>query len=98
MTIKDLFSKISRRPQGPMSIKSIWLAGLAAVLILLSAALWADYFLVYKKFVIEKSPPAQIEASGSFLKKNNLVNIGKKIHEEKTFLDNPTPQFVKNPF
>src|SRR3989344_3853498 len=97
MTLKDLFSKIKRR-SGPMAIESIWAAGLAIALILLLAALWADYFLIYKKFVIEKLPPTQMDASGSFLKKTNLVNIGKKIREEKTFLDNPTLPFVESPF
>ena len=97
MTIKNLFSKIKRR-SGPITIESIWAVGLAAALILLLAILWADYFLVYKKFVVEKLPPAQFEASGSFLKKNNLVSAGKKIREGKTFLDNPTSQFVESPF
>ncbi|MDP3934794.1 MAG: hypothetical protein Q8Q46_01065 [Candidatus Giovannonibacteria bacterium] len=97
MTLKDLFSKIKRR-SGPMAIESIWAIGLALALILLFVALWADYFLIYKKFVVEKLPPAQFEASGSFLKKNNLVNAGKKIREEKTFLDNPAFQFVESPF
>ncbi len=97
MTLKDLFSKIEHR-SGPMAIESIWTAGLAIALVLLSAALWADYFLIYKKFVVDKLPPAQFEASGSFLKKTNLVNAGKKLREEKTFLDNPTSQFVESPF
>ena len=97
MTLKDLFSKVRQRRE-PIAIESIWTAGLAAAVILLSAALWADYFLVYKKFVVEKLPPAQFEASGSFLKKTNLVNVGKKIREEKTFLENPTSPFVESPF
>ena len=97
MTLKDLFSKAKRR-SGPIAIESIWAAGLAVALILLLAALWADYFLIYKKFVIEKLPPTQTDASGSFLKKTNLINIGKKIREEKTFLDNPAFPFVESPF
>ena len=97
MTLKDLFSKIKRR-SGPMAIESIWAAGLAIALILFLAALWADYSLIYKKYVTEKLPPAQFESSGSFLKKNNLANIGKKIREEKAFLDNPAFPFVESPF
>lgn len=97
MIIKDLLSKIGRRGS-PMSIESIWAAGLAVALILLLAALWADYFLIYKKFVVEKLPPAQMEASGSFLKRTNLENAGKKLREDKTFLDNPTYPFVESPF
>jgi len=78
MTIKDLFSKIGRRGS-PTAIASIWAAGVIIAIVLLLATLGADYFLIYKKFVAEKSSPAQFEASGSFLKKNNLVNIGKHL-------------------
>lgn len=81
-----------------MTIESIWVFGLIISLILLLGALWADYFLIYKKFVVEKLPQAQIEVSGAFLKKINLENAGKKLRAEKDFLENPSFLFVESPF
>ncbi|QQG42787.1 MAG: hypothetical protein HYW15_01040 [Candidatus Giovannonibacteria bacterium] len=82
--------------RGPMTIAGIWTAGVVAALALLSAALWAD-FLLYKNFVSEKETAAT-EWSAAALKKINLERAGKKLREEKSFLDNPTFPFVESPF
>ncbi|OHB03605.1 MAG: hypothetical protein A3B03_02695 [Candidatus Zambryskibacteria bacterium RIFCSPLOWO2_01_FULL_42_41] len=84
------------KKRGPMTIASIWTAGVIAALALLLAALWAD-FLLYKNFVLEKKT-VTMESGGSALKKINLERAGAKLREEKSFLDNPTFPFVESPF
>ena len=84
--------------KGPLTIETIWTACVIALVILLLAALWGDY-LIYENFITEKGgASAGQEKSTALLKKINLVNIAKKLREEKDFLESPSFQFVESPF
>ena len=97
MTFKELFSKKTASPV-PVAINKIWLWEIIAAAIFLIFFLFID-FLVYQNITSQETGISPENAGGvAHLKKNNLIEAGKKIKAYQNFLQNPQYPLIKNPF